>query len=124
MYLLNTINKTKLWDKVIVRANGGALLAGSSAGAMVMGKYILSNPMKSLFMNKPADWEAGFGIVKYTVIPHFNRVKNHKKVLHKIIEKAPDDVKNSCIGIDENTALIIDSIGSEIKGLGNVDFHV
>jgi len=122
-YLFNTINNSKLWDKVIERVKDGALLAGSSAGAMVMGSYLLTNPLKALLSNEPAIWEEAFGMVEYTIIPHYNRVNNHKKIIQRIIKKSPDKVKNSWIGIEENTALIIDNNGNAIKGLGTVEFN-
>lgn len=39
-YLLESLRGSLLWDKVMEKYNKGALLSGSSAGAMVMGKYI------------------------------------------------------------------------------------
>ena len=122
-YLLSTLKGSKLWDKVIAKTAGGALLTGSSAGAMIMGKYILSNLLEAIFSSTPSAWDEAFGLVDYSIIPHYNKVKKHQKVLHKIIDKGPEDVRASWIGIDEDTALIIDSSGSSIKGLGSVDFH-
>ena len=122
-YLLDTVRDTKLWDKVMERVKNGALLAGSSAGAMIMGKYVLSNPFKALFTTAPAAWDKAFGLAEYTIIPHYNRVKSHKRVLQKIIDKGPIEVQKSWVGIDENTALIIDSSGSTVKGMGTIDLH-
>lgn len=122
-YLFNTINGSKLWDKVLTRHKDGALLAGSSAGAMVMGKFLLTNPLKALFTHTPAVWEEAFGVAEYTIIPHYNRVKNHKKILQRIINKSPKGVQSTWTGIEENTALIIDSNGTAIKGAGTVYYH-
>ena len=122
-YLLDTLKDSKLWDKVIQRVNEGALLAGSSAGAMIMGNYLLESPFKAVFSSLPANWDKAFKLVDFTVFPHFNKLKKYNKVISKVIKKAPPEVRNSWIGIEENTALIIDNDGSRIKGIGTVDIH-
>ncbi len=122
-YLLDTLKGSKLWDKVIQRVNEGALLAGSSAGAMIMGNYLLESPFKAVFSSLPANWDKAFKLVDFTVFPHFNKLKKYNKVISKVIKKAPLEVRNSWIGIEENTALIMDSGGSRIKGVGTVDIH-
>ena len=121
-YLLDTIKSSKLWDMVTQRANAGALITGSSAGAMVMGKFILTNPLKALMTPTPASWEAAFGLVQFTVIPHFDKIKRVKKMITRIIGKSPDGVQKSWVGIEENTALIIDDKDRIVKGLGTVEF--
>lgn len=122
-YLLSTLKGSKLWDKVIDKTARGALLTGSSAGAMIMGKYIFTNLLEAIFSNTSAAWAEAFGLVDYSIIPHYNKVVNHKNILLKIIDNGPEEVKASWIGIDEDTALIIDGSGSTIKGVGTVDFH-
>ena len=50
-YLLNVLKNSILWQEITRLYHEGVLLSGSSAGAMVMGNFILSNPFKAIFKN-------------------------------------------------------------------------
>ena len=78
---------------------------------------------KALLMNKTTAWEQAFGLVRYTVIPHYDRIRKHENFIHSLIGKSPSEVQNSWIGIDENTALLIDGEKQITLGSGSVDIH-
>jgi cyanophycinase len=123
-YLLNTLIDTKLWRMVEKRIAEGVLLAGSSAGAMIMGKYVLAHPFKVIFDNNTSDWQPGFKLVDYTVVPHFEHFKKHKKIIKLLLENSPTDITSSWLGIDENTAIFFkDTTVVSIKGTGGVEIH-
>jgi cyanophycinase len=123
-YLMETLAGSKLWERVMERVNNGALLAGSSAGAMIMGKFLMSAPsFKSLFGGNGIVWHDGFGLVDYTVLPHFDHFKKFHGLINKIIETSPDKVHSAWIGIDENTAIIYSNTEPVVRGLGGVEIH-
>jgi len=123
-YLYETIKDSKLWEAVIDRVNSGGLLAGSSAGAMIMGKFLMSAPsFKSMFSGEGIMWHNGFGLVDYTILPHFDHFKKFHGLINKIIETRPDKVHSSWMGIDENTAIIYSDGEGLVRGVGGVEIH-
>src|ERR1019366_6721293 len=56
-YLLRALKGSLLWDNVVKRQAQGSLLAGSSAGAMVMGSYVLSSPFRAMFGSGETNWD-------------------------------------------------------------------
>jgi len=123
-YLMETLSGSRLWDKVMTRVEAGSLLAGSSAGAMIMGKFLMSAPsFKALFGGNGITWRDGFGLVDYTVLPHFDHFKKFQGLIKKIIETSPEKVNSSWMGIDENTAIIYADGKNVVRGLSAVEIH-
>jgi cyanophycinase len=122
-YLMSALDNSLLWETVLKRYQAGVLLAGSSAGAMIMGKFLLASPFKAMFSGSEAVWQKAFGLVDYTIFPHFNRLQSHGRLFHRIVQKSPPKIRSAWMGIDENTALIIDPHEKTIHGLGNVVLH-
>lgn len=122
-FLFQSLDSSLLWQKVLERLKQGVLLSGSSAGAMVMGNYILNKPFKALFANNETVWQKAFGLVDYTIFPHFDHFKKYQTILKKIVEKSPQAVGSAWLGIDENTALVIQSNKQTVHGLGKVEMH-
>jgi len=95
LHLRSVLKDTPLWSALIEAWDGGAVLAGSSAGAMV-----LCDPMVD---PRGGAFTLGLGLVNgITVIPHAN-TWSHEKA-RRTFELAPADC--AVVGIDEQTALI------------------
>ncbi|MGH7142249.1 MAG: Type 1 glutamine amidotransferase-like domain-containing protein [Candidatus Saccharimonadales bacterium] len=122
-YLMDVLNDSLLWKTVLKRLQTGALLTGSSAGAMVMGNFVLASPFRAMFSNSDTVWQKAFGLVDYTVFPHFNRLKKHKKILQRITQKGPEKISSAWLGIDENTAFVISLDKKTVQGEGKVEIH-
>jgi len=122
-YLLETLKDSKLWEKVLNRLDNGALLSGSSAGAMVMGQYVLSPSLRSLISRPKTIWTDAFMLVDYTVIPHFDHFKKQPGLINKILNIQITKAGSYLMGIDENTAIIIDQTKPIVLGLGGVEIH-
>ena len=123
-YLLETIQDTKIWEAVMQRVNDGALLAGSSAGAMIMGRCILTVPsFKAISTGSGTIWRDAFGLVDYTILPHFDHFKKYRGLMSKIIGTSPSKVHSSWMGIDENTAIIYRGNERIVRGQGGVEIH-
>jgi cyanophycinase len=120
-YLLETIKDTLLWEVVLKKYNQGTLLSGSSAGAMIMGKYILTPSLRTMFEKNKTMWHPAFGLTNYTIIPHFDHFKRQPGFIKKIMDKSLVKVKSSWMGIDENTAILLSD--KSVHGLGTVEVH-
>ncbi len=122
-YLLNVVKDSLLWETVIRKYNSGTLLSGSSAGAMIMGNYIMPSPFKAIIKPAESDWKPAFKLAPFTIFPHFDKVKKHSNVLNRLIFNSPNEVKKSWVGIDENTALLLKDNEKLILGSGHVEIH-
>lgn len=121
-YLLAVLSGSRLWQAVLDRLSAGALVSGSSAGAMVLGNLVLCNPTRALFSSRTANWRPGLNLIDHTVFPHFDRMQKLKPVLKAIVKHSPPLVQSTWVGIDENTALIIDEGRTSIHGSGSVTY--
>jgi peptidase E len=123
-YLFDSLQGSSLWDKVQEKVKGGSVLLGSSAGAMVLGAYIPVFTFKSLYNQKSTKWHKAFGLIDYSVLPHYDQMNKLFKIAERLIEKGPEEVQSAWIGIDENTAVIFNSEEPVVLGHGGVEFHV
>ncbi len=121
-YLFHTLNNSLLWDTMREKFQEGTILVGSSAGAMIMGNYIISNVYKIMENGDEPLWEKAFGLAECPILPHYDYVVEHEKdLLRNILEKASAEIKKKIWAIDENTAVIIrDGEKIEIKGAGGL----
>lgn len=121
-YLLSCLEKSKLWQKIYFQYKKGIVLAGCSAGAMVMGNYVLANAQQTISQNKKPVWKKGLGLMPFTILPHFDWIeKNEPQKLKKIISTAPNTILKYWLGIDEDTVLVItDSKKALVLGKGQI----
>jgi cyanophycinase len=93
-YLAHTLNETRCLDALLGAYQKGAVLAGSSAGAMVLCEWYFDPAVKEI--------KKGFGIQKNAIlIPHHDTFGGswHSKYFDKISGI-------QCIGIDEQTGMM------------------
>lgn len=112
-YLYETMKDTRAWKAAQCAWERGAIYAGCSAGAMILGAHI-----PGFRLGKTQE---GFGIVPATyIIPHFDAIPG---VWRPIVFGLQRQLKKGqrMIGIDEDTALI-GKVGGEwiVKGKSNV----
>ena len=112
-YLLETLRDTPLWEAVLGVLDRGGVLAGCSAGAMILGGWI---PGRST-MPRLSFWQPAFGLVPDTVIfPHFNEIPGILTGLLRLLRPRGSRL----IGIDAGTALIGRGAEWEVQGSGRV----
>jgi len=115
-YLHATLVDTAVWSAVEVVLNRGGVVAGCSAGAMIMGGYV---PDFSLrfgvpFINR---WQAAFGLVPGSiVVPHYNEFPEF--MVNVMFGRRPADT--FLIGVDAHTALIGLDGAWQVSGTGRV----
>lgn len=114
MHLLSVLKASRLWDALLDAWHAGAVVAGSSAGAMV-----LTDPMVD---SRGGALTVGLGMVEQiAVIPHFGQ-ENAEKVHRSVALAAPG---LPVVGIPERTALVRDPDGSwRQAGQGDVQVFV
>ena len=114
MHLRSVLKGSLVWEALLEAWRHGAVVAGSSAGAMV-----LTDPMVD---SRGGALTVGLGMVEHiAVIPHFGE-ENAEKVHRSIALAAPG---LPVVGIPERTALIRDPDGGwRSAGHGDVRVYV
>lgn len=101
-YVASVLRGTRVWAAIRQAWEGGAALAGCSAGAMALTTWVpdIRHPLR--------DPEPGLGAVDHLrVIPHFDRfVGRMPELVGNYLAKKAKDV--TLVGVDEDTALICD----------------
>jgi cyanophycinase len=101
-YLYNTLVDTPVWQAVSEVLARGGVVAGCSAGAMIMGAYV---PVFSELIGIPtiSKWQDGFKLVPDSIIaPHYNEFPEIFSSL--IFGGRP--AGTFLIGVDADTALV------------------
>ena len=104
-YLIETMRDTLAWEAILLRHRVGAILAGCSAGAMMLGGATLR--VREVAAGGVPRWFVALGVVpSVTVMPHFDRLSSFvgAEVFQRMITTAPAGV--ALVGVDEDTALI------------------
>jgi cyanophycinase len=114
MHLRSVLKDSPVWDAMVHAWQGGASLAGSSAGAMV-----LCDPMVD---PRGGALTLGLGLIEQmAVIPHHDSWSEDKA--KRTLQIAPHGLP--IVGIDERTALVRAEDGAwSVAGAGEVVVHV
>ena len=96
VHLLETLRGSKVWAAVVALYQRGGLVAGSSAGAMVMGGQMWA----------PGEgWRTGLGLApRIAIVPHHATV-SHRWNAPKLAETVAAGV--TVVGVDEATAFLL-----------------
>jgi cyanophycinase len=105
-YLLEVLDGSLLWKKIMSLYEQGATIIGSSAGAMVMGPYVWSSVYKFDADRTLEPWAPGLQVIDFGVLPHFDFIEREFNLDERRAAYAniPQDIK--VVGIDEDTAYI------------------
>lgn len=103
-YLYAALTGTLVWEAILSVLDAGGVLAGCSAGAMVMGETFFGFP----------GWQKGFSLLPHvTVMPHYDQIPESRiRSIHTAVQ---DGVV--LIGIEGDTALV--HYGGECEVLGS-----
>jgi len=114
MHLRSVLKASKVWEALLEAWQEGAVIAGSSAGAMA-----LTDPMVD---TRGGAFTVGLGLVEQlAVIPHFDGWSHEKA--KRTLELAPRGLP--VVGIHEQTALIREPDGAwRAAGAGTVDVYI
>lgn len=114
LHLRSVLKESALWDALVLAWNDGAAVAGSSAGAMVMGDPMV-DPRGGAFT-------LGLGLVEQVaVIPHFDEWSPEKA--HRVFQLAPAGVP--VVSLHTGSALLRAGDGAwSTGGAGAVEVFV
>ena len=121
-HLYASLNGTPLWQTIVDRYHRDMILAGASAGAMVLGAYMPRTiGPKVLSGVEGPTWTPASGLTPYSVLPHYDHMPRFLKGWReRLLKSTPPEIKKTLIGIDEDTALIIENDTEKILGRGTV----
>lgn len=106
-YLHRTLHGSLVWQAILEVLARGGLLAGCSAGAMILGERFFAFP----------GWKPGFAFLRgAAIIPHFDEIP--QRMLQPMRQVAGK--KLTILGIEGNTALVQTAKGYEVLGSGGV----
>ena len=111
-----TLRETAVWSAIVAAWEGGAALAGSSAGAMAMGEWTL---IRDRFKGDNRRlYRPALGLLRrLAVLPHFETF-GHRWAA-SALERAPTE-DTILLGIDERSAAVWDGQGWTAHGPGSV----
>jgi cyanophycinase len=112
-YLGETLAGSEAWNAVLEAYQVGAVVGGSSAGAMVLCQYYYDPEAKEI--------RDGLNLLPgVCLIPHHNQVGN--RWFSRLVEWLPDAL---IVGIDERTGMINDGVGGSwsVYGAGLVTIY-
>jgi len=112
-HLLETVRGSQFYQALMAAADGGAVLAGSSAGAMVMGAM----------MRRPraGGWIEGLSVVPgVAVLPHHER-RDQAETSKDLQETAPSGL--TYLGIDARTGCLGNPGDWQVVGFGRVTVY-
>lgn len=106
-YLYQTLEGSLAWEAILSVLSRGGLLAGCSAGAMILGERFFGLP----------EWKTGFNFIPGTIIvPHYDQIPESRvKSLH---ESTGADL--TLLGIEGDTTLVQSGDRYEVMGSGGV----
>jgi len=115
-YLYRTLEGTPTWQAVLEILARGGVVAGCSAGAMILGAFIPAFRFRQL-PGRTALWGPAFGLVPDAVIiPHFDEMP--RAILRTWIALRP--AETHALGIDGGTALVGAPDDWRVLGSGSV----
>ena len=112
-HLLATVKESKFLAALLASLDGGSVLAGSSAGAMVMGSM----------MRRPSagGWVEALGLVPgVAVLPHHER-RDHAETSKELQQSAPSGL--TFLGIDARTGCLGTPGNWRVVGFGRVTVY-
>ena len=123
---MKTVLKTPIYKAIYDAYDNGATIAGTSAGAAVMSQYMITgNELTDTIYHstfpkihdKNIEIKEGLGLLKSAIIDQHFIVRSRYNRLLSALAKYPS---YSCIGIDEATAIIVQSNTVKVSGESQV----
>lgn len=123
---MNVVLNTPVYDAIHKAYKSGSTIAGTSAGAAVMSKYMITGKQlldtvyKETFnklWNKNIEFSKGMGLLENTIIDQHFLKRNRYNRLISALAAHPNMVG---VGIDESTAIIVHGSKATVTGESQV----
>jgi cyanophycinase len=118
-HAINVLAGTPFWDEVLRLHRSGAVLAGSSAGAMMLGeKTYAPDDFDAAGLPQRVSMRDGLGVLGgHFVVPHFDLLSQlPPDRVQAWIDVWPEGLRG--LGIDEDTAVVEGTNGWTVRGRG------
>lgn len=116
-YLLEVLRGSAVWEAIRELYLRGGVLAGCSAGAMVMAEVTRVRKVPGSWNPMDWNWDMGLGLVQgIGVLPHYDRFSDDR--IAGVLTTAPNNV--CLLGVDEHTAAVSASSAWSVMGQGRV----
>ena len=118
-HAINVLAGTPFWDEVLRLHRSGAVLAGSSAGAMMLGeKTYAPDDFDPAGLPQRVSVRDGLAVLgRHFVVPHFDLLSQlSPERVQAWIDVWPEGLRG--IGIDEDTAVVEGTNGWTVRGRG------
>lgn len=119
---MKSVLNTPVYAAIHKAYQNGATIAGTSAGAAVMSKYMITgvqlrdkkyNETFDKLWDKNIEFSEGLGLLKHTIIDqHFLKRNRYNRLISALADK-PGYI---CVGIDESTAIIVKGNKATVAG--------
>lgn len=113
---LNTLTHRELWQ-VLER---GGVIGGTSAGATILGSYLVRGAPQGNHILMAAGHETGLGFLTATAIDQHVVTRRRQPDLHAVVCRYPHLLG---LGIDEATAAVVEGSKLQVMGEGVVLVH-
>lgn len=113
---LNTLTHRELWQ-VLER---GGVLGGTSAGATILGSYLVRGAPQGNHILMAAGHETGLGFLTATAVDQHVVARRRQPDLHAVVCRYPHLLG---LGIDEATAAVVEGSKLQVLGQGVVLVH-
>lgn len=123
---MKSVLNTPVYTAIHKAYQSGATIAGTSAGAAVMSKYMITGKQlldtvyKETFnklWDKNIEFSLGMGLLENTIIDQHFLKRNRYNRLISALSAHPDLI---CVGIDESTAIIVHGNKATVAGESQV----
>jgi cyanophycinase len=98
----------------------GGVIAGTSAGATIQGSYLVRGAREGNTIMMAPGYEQGFGYLRGVAIDQHLLKRGRENDLVAVIDKHPELLG---IGIDENTAIVVQGDRFEVIGISKVAIY-
>ena len=112
-HLLETVENSPFWAALLASVEGGSVLAGSSAGAMVMGS-MMRGP-------RGGGWIEALGLVPGVAVPPHHERRNQPETSKELQQSAPSGL--TFLGIDARTGCLGSPGDWRVVGFGRVTVY-
>src|SRR5262249_38800951 len=119
-HLVDSYLRTRTAREVERVLERGGVVGGSSAGASILGSYMVRGAHENNYIMMAPGYEEGFGLIKGVAIDQHMLTRNRQDDLEEVVARHPDVLG---IGIDESTAIIVRGQQFEITGASKVAIH-
>ncbi len=123
---MKIVFNTPVYDAIHQAYKNGATIAGTSAGAAVMSKYMITGNQLTDTVYKPTfkkliagniEFKTGLGLINNAIVDQHFVVRSRYNRLLSALAAYP---LLTCIGIDEETAIIVQGNKITVAGTGQV----